>query len=83
VDATLVVFHSAVLTYLSPPDREKFAASVRSLGAVWLSNEAPDVLPELPANGRPTDERSFVLGRDGSTVLALTAPHGGWIDWRV
>ncbi len=83
VDATLVVFHSAVLTYLSPPDREKFAASVRSLGAVWLSNEAPDVLPELPANGLPTDERSFVLGRDGSTVLALTAPHGGWIDWRV
>ncbi len=81
-EATLVVFHSAVLIYLSLADRQEFAASVRSLGAVWLSNEAPGVLPGLPTAALPTDERSFVLGQGGSTVLALTAPHGGWLDWR-
>lgn len=81
-NATLVVFHSAVLTYLSPPDRVRFAELVGSTRAVWLSNEGPDVLPGLPTAELPTDERSFVLGRDGHTVLALTAPHGGWLDWR-
>ena len=44
-EATLVVYHSAVLAYVAPADRESFAATVRGLGAVWLSNEAPGVVP--------------------------------------
>ncbi len=40
-DATLVIYHSAVLAYVAPEDREQFARDVAGLGAVWLSNEAP------------------------------------------
>ncbi len=80
-DATLVVFHSAVLSYLTAEERGRFAEQVRSLGAVWLSNEGNRVLPALPAPADRADERSFVLSRDGRRVLALTAPHGGWLEW--
>lgn len=38
-DATLVVFHRAVLVYLSPAARESFVGKVRASGAVWISNE--------------------------------------------
>lgn len=41
MDATLVVYHSAVLAYVDACRRASFAAAVRDLGAVWLSNEAP------------------------------------------
>ena len=77
--ATLVVYHSAVLAYVTAEDRARFADTVRGLGAVWLSNEGPGVVPgvSLPAReGAP-----FVLIRDGSTPLALTDPHGTWVDW--
>lgn len=80
-DARLVIFHSAVLTYLTPRDRERFADLVQSLPAVWLSNEGARVLPALAAPEHPADERSFVLSRDGRRVLALTAPHGSWVEW--
>lgn len=80
-DATLVIFHSAVLVYLTPEERERFAVQVSSLPAIWLSNEGPRVLPALAVPELSAEERSFVLGRDGRTVLALTAPHGDWIEW--
>jgi hypothetical protein len=78
-EATLVVFHSAVLAYVDPADRERFAQTVRDLGAVWLSNEAPGVVPGLPC----TDfrEGTFVLGRDGRTPLAFADGHGAWLHW--
>ena len=78
-DATLVVFHSAVLAYVTPEDRQQFAAIVRALRAVWLANEAPGVVPGLaipPYQGAP-----FVLARDGSTPLALADGHGTWLQW--
>jgi hypothetical protein len=78
-DATLVIYHSAVLAYVAPADRERFARDVRSLGAVWLSNEAPGVVPGLPLTGLP--EGTFVLGRDGRTALALADGHGAWLRW--
>lgn len=53
--------------------RREFGAAARRLGAVWLSNEAPGVLPWLTVlPGGP----SFVLVRDGTQVLARTDPHG-------
>lgn len=80
--ATLVVFHSAVLAYV--PDvamREAFARTVRDIGAVWISNEAPGVFASirdrLPGRG---PEGAFVLAVDGNPV-AWTDPHGAWIDW--
>ena len=78
-DATLVVYHCAVLAYLTPADRQRFAATVRGLPAVWLSNEGPGVMPELPIP--PYQGTPFVLARDGHTPIALTDPHGTWLQW--
>ena len=77
-DATLVVYHSAVLAYVTPEDRQRFAAIVRGLRAVWLSNEGSGVVPGMaipPYQGAP-----FVLARDG-TPLALADGHGSWLQW--
>jgi len=79
--ATRVVFHSAVLAYLSPEDRARFAAEVRALDAVWISNESPSVFPEFAVTRPDTlDGERFVLAVDGEPV-ALTSPHGQSIDW--
>lgn len=75
-DATLVVFHTAVLTYVSMPQRERFAAQLRELGAVWISQEAPSVLPWIEAPASAAASNEFVLAIDGRAV-ATTAPHGG------
>jgi hypothetical protein len=78
-EATLVIFHSAVLAYVAAEARERFARTVRGLAAVWLSNEAPGVVPGLPL----TDFRdgTFVLGLGGRTPLAFTDGHGTWLQW--
>lgn len=79
--ATLVIFHSAVLAYASPEVRERFAALVRDLGAVWVSNESPRVLPAVAAKlrERPPGDR-FLLAIGGEPA-ALAGPHGQSIDW--
>ena len=80
-EATLVIFHSAVLSYVSPDNRERFTRTVAELGAVWISNEAPSVLPGIAAKlaGAPAENR-FLLAVDGRPV-ASTGPHGQSIDW--
>lgn len=80
-DATLVVFHSAVLAYLTDPDREAFRAEVAALAAarptVWLSNEGPGVVADVPV---PAGLVPFVVVRDGES-LATSGPHGEWLAW--
>ena len=78
-EATLVIFHSAVLAYVAPDDRKRFARTVRDLAAVWLSNEAPGVVPGLPCTR--FREGTFVLGHGGRTPLALADGHGTWLRW--
>jgi hypothetical protein len=78
-EATLVVFHSAVLAYVAPDDRERFARTVRELAAVWLSNEAPGVVPGVPFT--EFRDGTFVLGQDGRTPLAFADGHGAWLHW--
>ena len=78
-DATVVVFHSAVLAYVEAARRREFADLVRSLGVVWLSNEAPGVLPWITGGERSREY--FMLVRDGETVLARTDGHGTWLEW--
>jgi len=78
-DATLVVYHSAVLAYVTPKDRRRFADTVRALPAVWLSSEGPGVVPDLPVP--PYQGAPFVLGLDGHTPLALADGHGTWLHW--
>jgi Uncharacterized protein conserved in bacteria (DUF2332) len=81
-DATLVVFHSAVLAYLPPEARTAFIELVRSLPGRWISNEGPDVLPGLLATAPPQSvgPASFLLALDG-TPLALAASHGQALHW--
>jgi hypothetical protein len=78
-EATLVIYHSAVLAYVAGPQRRQFAETVRGLEAVWLSNEASGVLPGIPAP--PDDGGPFVLVRDGTVATAVTDPHGAWLRW--
>ncbi|MFD2421142.1 DUF2332 domain-containing protein [Amycolatopsis pigmentata] len=80
-DATLVVFHTAVLAYLhdDEPGREAFAEAVASTGAVWLANESPRVIPGVEAPG-PRPEMAPLLVQDGRP-LAWTDGHGTWIEW--
>ena len=77
-DATLVVFHSAVLAYVDAAGQHAFTDLMSDLDACWVSNEAPGVVPGTAID---TGEASrFVLARDGAP-LALTGQHGHTIDW--
>ncbi|MBB6628044.1 DUF2332 domain-containing protein [Nocardioides sp. KIGAM211] len=81
----VVVFHSAVIAYLEPDDRRRFAAMMRDLVAAgrchWVSNEGRSVLPEVSATW-PQEAPSgrFVLGVDGQAV-AWTHGHGRSMTW--
>ena len=83
-DATLVVFHSAVIAYLEHADRARFAAMMTRLVADgrchWVSNEGPRVLPDLVPPGVDVPFGRFVLAVDGRPV-ALTHGHGAELDW--
>lgn len=76
---TVVVFHSAVLMYLDADRRQAAVDLFGSLPVRWISQEAPGVVPGVELD-RPAGPERFVLALDG-TPLALTAPHGGRIDW--
>lgn len=80
----VILFHSAVLAYLSSSDRERFVEAVGRIqvvrpNTVWLSNEGPDVV--RPVRERLTDEQRaqvggrFVMALNGVPV-AFTGPHG-------
>ena len=77
-DATLVVYHTSVLYQVAPEQREQFIGTVRSLGATWLSSEAPGVLPETSLAA--PDGQACVLAQDGQG-LALADSHGAWLRW--
>lgn len=79
-DATLVVFHTAVLTYVrNLDDRERFAATLRKANAVWISNEAPETFAALAPAGSAARGR-FLMLQDGRPV-AWAGPHGQSLDW--
>lgn len=81
-EATLVVFHSAVMPYLSKEDRAEAVAMIRRLDGTWISLEARGVLPEvdarLPESAR--GDNKFVLARDGQPV-AIANQHGRSLQW--
>ena len=77
--ATVVVYHTAVLGYVRRADRARFAGTVRELGAVWLSNEGPGVLPG--ADGQVRHAHGFILVKDGTEPIAVTESHGRWLEW--
>ena len=81
-DATLVVFHTAVLGYVLPQSaREQFAETVKETGAEWISNEAPGVFPFIAKKAPPSPAAGcFLIARNG-TPVAWTGPHGQSLDW--
>lgn len=81
-DATLVVFHTAVLAYVADrADREAFAAQVVPLCHYWISNENPRVFPDIAGRTKSTGQPGcFLLSLNG-TPVAWTESHGASIDW--
>jgi hypothetical protein len=83
---TVVVFHSAVAAYLPLEQRAQLQELMRGLvadGAChWVSNEGPNVLPEITATAPDGDltAHHFVLGVDGRMV-ARTHGHGRYLQW--
>jgi hypothetical protein len=91
-DASLVVFHSAVLAYVTPERRRAFvdvladASTRREL--VWISNEGPGIVPEITAPAPPSPTLRFLLARTRfanghrhDQRLALVHPHGNELAW--
>ncbi|MFR9749537.1 DUF2332 domain-containing protein [Nocardia sp. 004] len=81
--ATVVVFHSAVLAYLSVDERIRFEQTVRALPCHWLSNEGCGVIEsvaeQLPVPAGDTPGR-FVVALDG-TPLGYAGAHGQSLEW--
>lgn len=82
--APVIVFHSAVIAYLEAADRQRFQRMMTDLVAGgrchWVSNEAPNVLPQVTATGPHPGAQDFVLGIDGRSA-AFTHGHGRTLDW--
>lgn len=81
-DATLVVASPAVLVYLAPADRVRFADAVGQLPGHWISLDGRRVLPSVGESADellPGADEDFVLSRDGR-ALAVVSAHGDVID---
>lgn len=81
-DATLVIFHTAVLAYVSDPaKRQAFAERAMAFCQYWISNEYPGVFPEISnrAGARGAPGR-FLLAMNG-VPAAWTDPHGAALEW--
>jgi hypothetical protein len=80
-EATLVIFHTAVLAYLPPEDRAAFAGSMQTLCPFWIANEAPQIFPDIAARAPgPAPPGHFLLSVNG-TPTAWTDPHGAALAW--
>jgi hypothetical protein len=89
-DATLVVFHSAVMAYLTSAERERFRQAINALavsrGCQWLSNEGHTVIQQADGSSVVPEmdpERlrgRFLLLHNGQPV-AIAGPHGQSLQW--
>lgn len=81
-DATVVVFHTAVLSYIAvQSERDAFAsAMIENPRVVWLSNESPRTFPQFSSTAGPILENMFLLSVDGQPT-AWSGPHGQEIRW--
>lgn len=61
-DATLVVFHSAVLAYLTSEALSQFTELLGGLSGHWISNEGQGVVHALPGSAHaPVEDGRFIL----------------------
>jgi hypothetical protein len=79
---TLVIFHSAVLAYVSSiNERIALANAISHLNAIWISNEAAAVSPcenESLSDACPPGQFLLVANK---RPVACTDPHGRSIRW--
>lgn len=89
-DAALVVFHSAVMGYLSAAGRSEFRRTMQRLaagrGCHWLSNEGHMVIAqEDGSNVVPEVDPQRIMGRflltHNGNPVAITGPHGQSLEW--
>jgi len=91
-EGLLVIFHSAVFPYIAADRRAAFpevlSKASQSRDIVWLSNEAPGMIPELDTLAPGRDRLRFLLGRTyfskrraSRELLALSHPHGWDLEW--
>ncbi|MFC6079741.1 DUF2332 domain-containing protein [Sphaerisporangium aureirubrum] len=81
--ATVVVFHSAVLPYLTPAARDRFTATMRALPVQWISNEGSPRLPAVLSRltvPLPENRLTFLPALN-EQPLAMAGPHGEWLHW--
>jgi hypothetical protein len=80
--ATLVIYHSAVLAYIqSAAERMALANAIAHFRAVWISNEVPAVSPCGNEGSKVVcPEGQFLLVRDKQPI-ACADPHGTFIRW--
>lgn len=80
-DATLVVFHTAVLAYVpSNEDRMRFANLVSALSDIWICNEAPSVISHFGFASADAPSKGAFLLSVNNQPTAWTDPHGAWIE---
>lgn len=81
-DATVVVFHTAVLAYVDPSGRDTFASLMDALPVRWISNETPLTFPSIAASAPPPAlERELTLLALDGVPLAYATPHGQYLSW--
>ena len=95
-EALLVVWNTNVLPYFSGDERQAYGELLVQIGAerdlVWLGVEVPPFLRAAGFQGSfaglgtgptalPLVMTSFVGGQREDAILALTGPHGRWLDW--
>jgi hypothetical protein len=89
-EATLVVFHSAVMGYVSAEGRLAFRQAMARLsasrGCHWLSNEGQMVIDQEDGSTVvPEVDPQLILGgfllTHNGTPVAITGPHGQSLDW--
>ena len=89
-DTALVVFHSAVMGYLTARGRAEFRQTMLQLAATravhWLSNEGHMVIyQEDGSSVVPEVDPQRIMGRflltHNGTPVAITGPHGQSLEW--
>jgi hypothetical protein len=78
--ATLVVTHSAALSYLAPDQTATVIERLRQRGVHRVGAEAPRVLPHLNVGQHDIPPGQHLLSIDDEP-LAFVAPHGGSLTW--
>lgn len=81
-EATIVVFHSALMPYLTDGSRREFEKLVSDLPVTWISIEGAGSVSSLTGPWiEAAGERGAFVVAEGATILALSDPHGAWLEW--